>query len=224
VPRGGAHRECRRCVPSLGARFGAFLSGGGAGSRTSPWAPATVLKIVFGRRGEGLGTLGALERPRLASARLPAPRVSAAETPRASSVTEGGLPSPVCSLLRVLTPVGLAPPERPGGKLLWGPGTSSLRLRPPALAGAGSTHSEGAQRGPERGRAAGEARGRRGRARAVTLGPAVQGKWRSSGTALSFGLHTHLHTPTCHLRYLDCLDHPELCGEASGGVWRRALA
>jgi hypothetical protein len=29
---------------------------------------------------------------------------------------------------------------------------------------------------------------------------------------------------TCHLRYLDYLDYPEGCGEASGGVWRRALA
>jgi hypothetical protein len=102
-------------------------------------------------------------------------------------------PSAPC-LLRVLTPVGLAPPERPGGKLLWNLGTSPLRLRPPALAGAGPAHSGGAQRGPERERAAGEARGRRGRARATPLGPAVQGKWRSSGVALTFGLHCHLHT------------------------------
>jgi hypothetical protein len=41
VPRGGAHGECRRCVPSLGARFGAFLSGGGARSRTSTRPPPT---------------------------------------------------------------------------------------------------------------------------------------------------------------------------------------
>jgi hypothetical protein len=101
---------------------------------------------------------------------------------------------PVChkERKRVLTPVGLAPPERPGGKLLWNLGTSPLRLRPPTLAGAGPAHSGGAQRGPERGRAVGEARGRRGRARATPLGPTVQGKWRSSAVALTFGPHLHL--------------------------------
>jgi hypothetical protein len=54
--------------------------------------------------------------------------------------------SPVCSLLRVLTPVGLAPPERPGGQLLWNLGTSPLRLQPPTLAARGWTCT---QRGSE---------------------------------------------------------------------------
>jgi hypothetical protein len=44
-------------------------------------------QIVFGRRGEGLGTLGALERPRPASARLPAPPGFGDETPCASSMS-----------------------------------------------------------------------------------------------------------------------------------------
>jgi hypothetical protein len=77
MPRGGAHRECRRCVPSLGARFGAFLSGGGARSRTSPWAPATVLKSCLEDGVKVWGSWARWSAPGRRAPVFPPPRVSA---------------------------------------------------------------------------------------------------------------------------------------------------
>jgi hypothetical protein len=192
--------------------------GGGARSRTSPRAPAAVLKPRLEDGVKVWGSWVRLSAPDWRAPVFPPPGFRRRDPACVFYVAEGGLPSPVCSLLRVLTPVDLAPPERPGGKLLWNFGTSPLRLRPPALAGAGSAHSEGAQRGPERGRAAGEARG----LEKEREPPLWAQRCEASGGAA--GLHspsvfvvTFVHPP-------DNRDYPEVCGEASGGVWRRALA
>jgi hypothetical protein len=154
------------------------------------------------------GTLGALERPGLASARLPAPRLSATR-PRVRLLCHRGRLT-VARLLPVenFHPVGTAPPERPGGKLLWNLGTSPLRLRPPALAGGWTCTQRGSAARARAGASRGGSQGASGKSASHPSGPngARQVEEQRDCTHLR-SPPSPSRVPTRHLRYLDCLDY-----------------